>query len=65
MVRARWSPLTPVSLRSPSRWAGLKSTVYYARSMEVHTTVTTHVTAIASIRMALLSINFGAQVNPT
>ena len=62
---ARWSLLTPGSQRSPRRWAGLTSTVSYARSMGDHSRVTTRVTAVASTRTVLRSKIMGAQVGPS
>ena len=62
---ARWSPLTPGSQRNPRKWDGLTSTVSSARSMGAHSRVTTHVTAVASIRTVLQSKIVGAQVSPS
>eukprot|EP00804_Cyclotella_cryptica_P009548 CCRYP_006257-RA/>CCRYP_006257-RA protein AED:0.45 eAED:1.00 QI:0/0/0/1/1/1/2/0/220 len=47
--------------RSPRRWAGLTSTVCYARSMGVCTKVTTPVTAAVITKTVLQSRRMGAQ----
>eukprot|EP00804_Cyclotella_cryptica_P022859 CCRYP_005058-RA/>CCRYP_005058-RA protein AED:0.39 eAED:0.90 QI:0/0/0/1/0/0/2/0/459 len=61
---AKWSRLTLASPRSPRRWAGLTSTVCYARSMGGRTKVTTPVTAAVITKTVLRSRRMGAQVSP-
>ena len=51
--------MTPRSQRSPRKWDGLTSTVSSAKSMGAHSRVTTHLTAVASIRMVLPSKKHG------
>ena len=60
----RWSQWTPTFLRSPRKWAGLRNTACYAKSMEGCTRVTTHVTAVV-LMTVLQSKGMGVQVSPT